>query len=325
MTQSKLAELVGCGRTHLSQVRADPEKTFPTPDGGGNQTFGLAGRTSAMARKRATTDCPMFHGAQCSFVTMKAYHIKDWETTRENNDTRKYVDLLWFRNKVKLLGEGMGHTLSQPERQGPFLYGMFKIIEQIAAGGRKEQRGWLFRNGTPLDASRMGNLTRLPAAYFDEALTFFSSTPMDWLEHIEFALDGDGNPQRVEANRENGGRDAGDSPDNLPPNRDTPEKAGRFSASDRRKNLPNTNEGSYIKENGGFASKEEARKAQSQQFASASAQKHELEAIPEDERGEVEEAELKKTRTLIREIQKKQRKGDFTPVLETAETSSPDA
>ena len=69
---------------------------------------------------------------------------------------------------------------------------------------------------------------------------------------------------------------------------------------------------------GGFASKEQARSAQTNQFASASARKRELEAITEDERTEEQTAELKKMRALLRAIQKKQTKGDFTPVIEKA-------
>lgn len=145
-------------------------------------------------------------------IWMNAFHIRDWETDRENADTRKYQQLVWYRNPVKLLGEGIGHTLAQPERQGPFLYGMFKIIEQVAASGKKNERGWLVRNGTVLTAERMANLTRLPVAYFEEALKFFSTDPMDWLEIIDFPS----------PNQDATGRTPGDSPGNLPSTGRTP-------------------------------------------------------------------------------------------------------
>ena len=160
---------------------------------------------------------------------MKAFHINGWETDRENAETRKYVDLLWFRNKVKLMGEGLGHTLGQADKQGPFLYGMFKVIEQIAAGCKP--RGWLIRNGTPMDAARMGSLMRMPPAYFEEALKFFSSAPMDWLEHVDVPselLNGAGG-------QEKGGRTSGESPAEKTNGAGGQEQGGRNSASEERK------------------------------------------------------------------------------------------
>ena len=193
------------------------------------------------------------------------------------------------------MGEGLGHTLSQPEKQGPFLYGMFKIIEQIAAGGKLGERGWLVRNGTPMDAARMGNLTRLPPAFFEEALCFFSSPPMDWLEWVEFS------PKKSPTGPANGADDR----ENDRPN----------AATGERTTVKNKRSEERERENSGFASKGEARKAQLQQFAAAQARKRELEEMIEELSPE-QEGELKKMRGLLRVIQKKQRAGDFTPVLE---------
>jgi hypothetical protein len=242
--------------------------------------------------------------------TMKAYHIKDWERDRENSDTRKYVELLWFRNKVKLHGEGLGHTLGCPGKQGPFLYGMFKVIEQIAAGCKP--RGWLVRNGTAMDATRMGNLMRMPARFFDEALKFFSSAPMDWLELAELPT----SPVQVPDGQEIAGRLPGDSPTSPVQVPDGQEIAGRNSTTNERTNVKNVRSKEREREKrGGFASKEEARRAQTQQFAMANDRKRALEAVTE-ELTEGEEEELKKMRALLREIRKKQAKGDFTPVEE---------
>jgi len=230
-------------------------------------------------------------------MTMQAWRIRDWEY-RENADTRKYVDLVWFRSKVKLAGEGLGYTLSAPNGRGPHLYGMFKLFEQIAAGGRNQDRGWLFRNGSPMTAQRIAALLRLPEADVEEALNFFSTPPMDWLAMEDMPGESPTLPGIA-------GRSPGESPT-------LPGIAGRNAPSDRPNNVL-TNESKKI--NKKAASPEEA-KQQSRQFSANQARRTELEAIPDDDRTFGEAAELKKVRATLRTIQKKQAAGDFTP-LET--------
>lgn len=247
-------------------------------------------------------------------TTKQAYYVTNWHEDRENGETRKYVDLLWFRNKVKLMGEGLGHTLAQP--RGPHLYGMFKLIEQVAAGGRLEQRGWLFRNGSPMDAQRIANLLRLPVPDVEEALKFFSTPPMNWLELRDYA----GDSPAIPAASAPDGRLPGDSPAKKPQSAGSRDKGGRNSASEehpnqptdleRPKNLPER------EKNGGKLSAGDLHGQQKAQFAAAREELSRLQAIPEDERSEAENAELKKTRELVKAIQKKQRAGDFTPVEE---------
>lgn len=240
-----------------------------------------------------------------------AYHIKDWERDRENADTRKYVELLWFRNKVKLLGEGLGHTLVQEGKQGPFLYGMFKIIEQIAAGGKLGERGWLVRNGSPMDAARMGNLMRLPPEFFEEALKFFTTAPMDWLEYVEYSGESPAHPART-------GRLSGESPAHPATHEDTRENTGRNAPSEERRTYKNIRTGEREK-NGDSSTPEQLRAQQTQQFAAASARRAELQALPEDERTERQTGELKKMARIVRAVQKKQARGDFTPVVVSEE------
>lgn len=239
-------------------------------------------------------------------LLMKAYHIEGWEEERENADTRKYVQLLWYRNPVKLIGEGLGHTLSQPERRGPFLYGMFKLIEQVAAGGKKEERGWLYRNGSPMDAARIAMLLRLPEEFVKEALEFFSKPPMDWLKMREFCPNGPvsagrtpgespGNPGYSAGGRENTGRNAPSEPNE--PNRTDLERTDQ----------------SILKE------KEKEREASDVQIQASKVQAgiligaiRELEARRATLTGE-ERAVLRKKRRELAELQKKQAGGDFKP------------
>lgn len=240
----------------------------------------------------------------------KAYYITNWQEDRENAETRKYVDLLWFRNKVKLMGEGLGHTLAAPDNRGPHLYGMFKLIEQVAAGGRLEQRGWLFRNGSPMDAQRIANLLRLPVADVAEALKFFSTPPMNWLEEREWPGD---SPAKTQASP-SGGRLPGGSPTKTGESPKQQETGGRITASGEHTNI-RTYESEREKK-GEFLDPKEARSQQTAQFAAARARLQNLEAVPEGERDDAERHEIKKMRRLISDIQKKQAANDFTPVKE---------
>lgn len=243
---------------------------------------------------------------------MKCYRIRNWDTDRENAETRKYVDLLWFRNKVKLLGEGLGYTLDQKEpdgRQGPFLYGMFKLIEQVAAGGRVNERGWLFRNGSPMDAKRIASLLRQPVAYVEQALKFFSTQPMDWIELAEL-------PEDFTGILTTGGSSPGDSPSNLPPNRDDAQTAGRISASNNQSPLKNQRKVQVTNNKVASPVDSAAAEFQKRQFGAVKGRIEELEQIPDDDRTSEQERELKKMRELLKAIQKKQRAGDFTPVQE---------
>lgn len=238
-------------------------------------------------------------------LLMKAYRIKDWDY-RENAETRKYVDLLWFRNKVKLLGEGLGHTLAAPDGRGPHLYGMFKLIEQIAAGGRLQERGWLFRNGSPMDAARMACLLRLPVALIEEALTFFSTPPLDWIELTDY-------PTHFPTS----GRASGESPTHFPT---SGRGVGEFlHPTDRPTDRVLTSDKDREREKKGESSDpREGRQELKDRFAATKSLLRTLEATPEDERTDAEEEEIKKTRRLLNSIQKKQAHGDFTPVKEKA-------
>ena len=239
-------------------------------------------------------------------MTMLAWHIKNWDD-HENAETRKYVELVWFRNKVKLAGEGLGFTLSQ--RNGPHLYGMFKLIEQVAAGGRLQTRGWLLRNDSPMDARRIANLLRLKLAWVEEALKFFSTPPMDWIERVELPaglLNGAGG-------QESAGRNAGESPGEPGVASGGQESAGRNAPTgDVPENVQRTHSVKK-KERKKPASPEETER-QKRQYAANQAIITDLEGIPEDERSPENTESLKNARAAVRAIRKKQAAGDFTPL-----------
>lgn len=114
---------------------------------------------------------------------MKAWHIKHWDTLYESNSSRVVQTLSYFCQPNKLTGEGIGHMNMQPD--GLELYGTLTWLKVLASTALKAQRGWLIRNGTPMDAARMAALLRIPQEKIQRALDFFSTTPMDWIEFAD--------------------------------------------------------------------------------------------------------------------------------------------
>ena len=118
-------------------------------------------------------------------VTMKAYHIKQWNTLYETASTRQVRTLTYYSKPIKFVGECIGHLFQQVD--GLALYGTWTfVLESLAASATHDWRRWLIRNGTPLDAQRMSALTRVPQKDIERAIEFFSTPPMDWLENIEW-------------------------------------------------------------------------------------------------------------------------------------------
>lgn len=221
---------------------------------------------------------------------MKCWHLTMWDELYESAQSRDVKTLSFYGKPNKLIGEGLGFTLSQPD--GLALLGTWALIEALASHGLPKQRGWLFRNGSPLDANRIAALLRIPKEPIERALKHFATPPLDWLEEGEF-------PASTER-----------APSKLPASTERAPSISARGLTEREKT-----EGNREKEEmGGFASKEEARRAQQTQFAALNAQLTSLNAVPEDERDEVHARDLKKTRRVLRELQKKQAHGDFTPV-----------
>jgi hypothetical protein len=246
---------------------------------------------------------------------MKAYHITQWNPLYEKADTRKTDYMGWFCKQTKLVGIGIGKTMREPYPRNAILYGIWTIIETLASQSAVNERGWLIRGGVALDAESMADLVpTVPPTAFAEAVEWFLQPKIGWLECVEcphlngtapelFPTETPKNAAPTEATGKN--------------SRSVPaptEATGKNSATDRQTDRHVTDiRRERERENSGFTSKGEARKAQLQQFASAQARKRELEALTEELSLDQEE-ELKKMRVLVKMIQKKQRAGDFTPV-----------
>ncbi len=84
---------------------------------------------------------------------------------------------------VPIRQDGDGYTLLMDLPNGAALFGSWIAILQVAA--RCDVRGTLLRDiGKPHDAESLSRVTRIPTKLISEALIFFSSDDVKWLEII---------------------------------------------------------------------------------------------------------------------------------------------
>jgi hypothetical protein len=140
----------------------------------------------------------------------KAYHITQWDSLYETCETRKIRTLTFYAKPNKLIGEGIGLTLQEPD--GLALLGTWSLLVDLASLSAREHRGWLIRNGTALTAARMGALLRVPAHHFERALEWFSRPEIGWLEYVETPLVAADSPAIVPPR----GKSSADSPAIVP-------------------------------------------------------------------------------------------------------------
>jgi len=148
---------------------------------------------------------------------LKAYHIKDWDLWYESAETRKLKTLTYYGKPNKLVGEGIGFTLSQADSLA--LLGMWALLEAIASTSERGWRGWLVRNGTPMTAARIVNLLggRVTVEAVERALDHFQSEDVRWLEYVEMPEQTPEFPPLKTPPTAAAGRTPGESPATLPP------------------------------------------------------------------------------------------------------------
>jgi hypothetical protein len=113
---------------------------------------------------------------------MKLYRIREWNERYENNRTRELKKLDWVPVPNKQDGEG--YTLTVLQDCGPALLGAWLVILQTAS--KCGIRGTLMRDtGKPHDANSIARLTRFPVGLIEQALDWFTSDEMQWMEIIE--------------------------------------------------------------------------------------------------------------------------------------------
>jgi hypothetical protein len=109
----------------------------------------------------------------------KIYRIVGWNETYETAESRKLKHLFWV--PVPNKHDGLGFRRLAMQRENCQLLAAWVLMVQLASRGPPERRGWLMRDGKPLDAEEMGLMTGFPASIFERALEFFSQTKIGWI------------------------------------------------------------------------------------------------------------------------------------------------
>lgn len=120
----------------------------------------------------------------------KAYHIVQW-ALYESADTRKTENMSWFKKRTKLVGLGIGKVMREPYPKNMELYGIWTVLETLATQSSPQHRGWLVRDGVPLDFDGMSSLIpTVPADAFQRACEWFVKNIPGWFQCSEFATTG---------------------------------------------------------------------------------------------------------------------------------------
>jgi hypothetical protein len=168
----------------------------------------------------------------------KAYHISQWGTKYEKSDTRKTDFMSWYAKQTKLVGLGIGKTLREQYPRNMQLLGLWTMIETLASQSAVSHRGWLVRDGKPLDFDGMSSLLpTVPADGFKMACEWFAHPSVGWLELIEF---NPANPTAEPENRRSGGKTAGEVPANPTAEPENRRSGGKNSATDRQRDRERT-------------------------------------------------------------------------------------
>lgn len=110
---------------------------------------------------------------------MRFYSIANWKECFETNETRKLVNLQWWKKPNKHDGLGFRRMAQQPNRIE--LYCAWNLIGDIASRSSKDQRGKLIRDGRALTSEDLALMTGFPREIFETAFEFFSRPDMGWL------------------------------------------------------------------------------------------------------------------------------------------------
>jgi hypothetical protein len=112
---------------------------------------------------------------------MKAYRIKDWDSTYENNRSRTVKVLQWVA--IPNRHDGEGFKLVMQHARASEIFTAFVLILQVAS--RCQPRGSLVRDGRPHDAASLALKTGGRSEWFELALEVLSSPEIGWIESFE--------------------------------------------------------------------------------------------------------------------------------------------
>lgn len=117
----------------------------------------------------------------------KAYHIVQWALLYESADTRKTENMSWFKKRTKLVGLGIGKVMREPYPRNMELFGIWTLLETLATQSSPKDRGWIVRDGMPLDFDAMSSLIpTVPAEAFQQACEWFTKHLPGWFQLDDF-------------------------------------------------------------------------------------------------------------------------------------------
>jgi hypothetical protein len=114
---------------------------------------------------------------------MQAFHVVQWAQCHENHESRKYGRLGFIYKPNKHDGLGFRRLVANEDRVA--LYAGWNLILEVASKSDRALRGWLVRDGRPLDAEGLSLMTGFPKEMFEKCLRFFIEPQMGWLEQAE--------------------------------------------------------------------------------------------------------------------------------------------
>lgn len=116
----------------------------------------------------------------------KAFHIVQW-ALYESADTRKTENMSWYKKRTKLVGLGIGKVMREPYPKNMELFGVWTVLETLATQSSPQHRGWLVRDGEPLDFDGMSSLIpTVPPEAFQNACEWFAKNIPGWFKFEEF-------------------------------------------------------------------------------------------------------------------------------------------
>jgi hypothetical protein len=136
----------------------------------------------------------------------KAYYIVQW-ALYESADTRKTENMVWYKKRTKLTGLGIGKVMREPYPKNMELFGVWTVLETLATQSSPQLRGWLVRDGVPLDFDDMSSLIpTVPAEAFRHACEWFTEHIPGWFKLEDFPI-----------SQSTAGKPSGQSPGVVPP------------------------------------------------------------------------------------------------------------
>lgn len=110
------------------------------------------------------------------------WRIRNWDTTFENSQSRKYDNLRWV--PIPNRHDTDGYTMLMDDDHGVMHYGAWIALVQLAS--RCKPRGTLIRSdGRPHDYSSVARITRIGSQVFREAIPRFLSDEIGWLDDVQ--------------------------------------------------------------------------------------------------------------------------------------------